>query len=458
MTDVRSFGAKGDGVTDDTKAVQHAVEQGDGHLVFPRGTYRLSGPIVVELLRLGPFAISGEGGVARLRIDVPGPALRIVGTHDKSALPSDFRPTVWERERMPTVSDIEIVGNHEQSDGIELEGTMQATIRGVLIRRCRYGIHLVRRNRNILVADSHIYHGRASGIGIFFDGVNLHQTNIIGCHISYCPHAGIKVQRSEIRNLQITGCDIEYNHDREQPDSADVWIDAREGTVREGTIASNTIQAKPSPGGANIRIEGPPLDAASGAGLWTIVGNVLQDQETNLLLRSCRGVAVTGNSFAVAMRHSILVDRSRHITIGTNTFDHNPDYGGNRVDGIAIRGSANVILSGLILEDSRSGTPESGAAIDVRESREITISSCQILDSAYRGIDLADVSRSRINDCTILDRRPAPTMREAIRVAGRGRDNVVINNMLGGATAELVAVSGSPVVQTGNVVAAPSIQ
>src|SRR5437763_1544665 len=139
MANVRDFGATGDGTTDDTRAIQHAVEQGDGELIFPRGTYRLTRPVLVELRTVGPSAI-------------------------------------------------------------------------------------------------------------------------VGCHISYCPHAGIKIQRSEIRNLQITGCDIEYNHDPDHPDSADVWIDAREGTVREGTIASCTIQARPSPGGVNVRIEGPDVE------------------------------------------------------------------------------------------------------------------------------------------------------------------------------------------------------
>jgi hypothetical protein len=419
MTNVKDFGAVGDGRADDTEALRHAVDQGSGRLVLPRGTYRLTAPLEIDLDRFGPIALSGEGGTARLLMDGPGPAVRLVGTHDKTADPSGFEPRVWQRQRMPTVSDLEIVGNHDQADGIQLEGTMQATIAGVLIRRCRYGVHLVKRNRNVLLADSHLYDGRGPAIGVYFDGVNLHQAIICGCHISFYKHAGIKLARSEVRNLQITGCDIEYNHDTSNPDSADVWIDAREGTIREGTIASNTIQAKGSPGGSNVRIEGPPRDDSGGAGLWTITGDILQDQQANLRLRHCRGVVITGNSFASAYERSIILEHCRHVVIGSNAFDHNPDYQGDHLDGIRIVGSAGINLQNLILEGCRAGGPDEGGAIEVADSSEVLILGCQVLDPEYRGIDIRNCRNTKVSECTILDRRAEPTMRERIRIVDR---------------------------------------
>lgn len=451
MTNVKDFGATGDGLTDDSDSIQHAVEQGDGHVTLPRGVYRITRSITVELSRRGRTAIEGEGGTAKLVMDAAGPAIRLVGTHDKTAEPSDFRPGVWEMERMPTVGDLEIVGGTDESDGIELEGTMQATITGVLIRRCRYGVHLVKRNRNLLLANSHIYHGRGPAIGVYFDGVNLHQTNIVGCHISYCPHAGIKIERSEIRNLQITGNDIEYNFEDGVEDSADVWIDSREGTVREGTIASNTIQAKNSPGGANVRIEGLDNELSNKAGLWTISGNVIQSQAVNLLLRSCRGVVVTGNSFCSGYERSIVLDNCRHILVGSNTFDYNPDYSGDRIDGITIRGSAGCTLSNLILESPRAGSPERGGAIEVFDSREIAITGCQVLDPVHRGIYLSDVRSSRVSDCTLLDRRTPRMMLEAIRVAGASRRNLISNNLIGRGTSGDLAATPAVAAMAGNV-------
>ena len=49
MSNVTRFGAIGDGVADDTEAIQHAVTQGDGVLHFPPGTYRITQPIEIKL-------------------------------------------------------------------------------------------------------------------------------------------------------------------------------------------------------------------------------------------------------------------------------------------------------------------------------------------------------------------------------------------------------------------------
>lgn len=452
MTNVRDFGATGDGKSDDTDSIQHAVTDGDGHVVFPRGVYRITRPIVVELSENGCTAIDGERGTARILMDGSGPAIHYIGTHKKTADPADFQPAVWERERMPMIADLEIAGADDASDGVLLEGTMQATIRGVLIRRCRYGIRLTRRNRNVLIANSHIYHGRGPAIGVYFDEVNLHQTNIVGCHISYCAHAGIKIARSEIRNLQITGNDIEYNFAPGLEDSADVWIDSRDGTVREGTIASNTIQAKNSPRGANVRIEGLDNEAANKAGLWTITGNVIQSQAVNLWLRSCRGIVVTGNSFCSGYERSIVLDHCRHIVINANTLDYNPDYSGDRVDGVTVRNSAGCTLSSLILESTRAGAPDSGGAIEVFESNEIAIQGCQVLDPVYRGVYLSGVRNTRVSDNTIVDRRSDRSMREAVRIDDRSAGTVVRNNIFGKGTSKNAVVAGNAIVSDNTVI------
>jgi hypothetical protein len=51
VVSVKQFGAKGDGVTDDTVAIQSAIDSGLGGVYFPRGIYIVSAPINIKLLR-----------------------------------------------------------------------------------------------------------------------------------------------------------------------------------------------------------------------------------------------------------------------------------------------------------------------------------------------------------------------------------------------------------------------
>jgi len=304
MSSIRDFGAKGDGRADDTLAMQHAIEKGDGVVHLPRGEYRLTRPIAVPLDQWGRLGIHG-GGVAKVIMAGAGPAFHLVGTHTQTALPTQFKEGVWQKERMPHLSDFEIVGAHPQADGIRIEGVMQPTLRGMLIRKCRHGIHLVKRNRNVIIAECHIYDN--SGVGVYLDHVNLHQINITGNHISYCRRAGILVQNGEVRNIQIVGNDIEYNYADDGDDCADVYFDARQGTIREGTIVGCTIQAKHSPNGANVRIRGGE-ENPNQVGLLAITGNLIGSQATAVHLQSCRAISLTGNSIYSGYLNAIVAE------------------------------------------------------------------------------------------------------------------------------------------------------
>src|SRR5262245_19658740 len=50
---VLDFGAKGDGVADDTAAIQELIEAKVGSLRFPAGSYRITRPLVVDLDKVG---------------------------------------------------------------------------------------------------------------------------------------------------------------------------------------------------------------------------------------------------------------------------------------------------------------------------------------------------------------------------------------------------------------------
>jgi hypothetical protein len=417
--------ARGDGSSDDTQALQDALRSG-GTLRLPRGADRITRPLEIALSEVGPVELRAEAG-ARLVMAGPGPALRIVGTHSGPAEPASLGAGVRDRERMPLLDGLEIAGEHPEADGIELVRTMQATLSRLLIRGCRHAIRLTDRNRNVIVSDVHLYHNR--GVGLYLDEVNLHQINVIGCHISYNAGGGIVVRNSEVRNLQIVGNDIEYNYDLQAEQSADVWIDVGERSVREVCISGNTIQSLPSPGGANIRISGHPTVGAHKAGLVSITGNHLSSQEVNLHLQWARGVVVEGNTWQCGYRHSLLAQGCDALTIGANVFDHNPDYPKQVPDGLVLERCRGAQLQNFRIDRCLAGTPAEGASLEIRQCAEVTVTGVQILNPAYRGIEVLDSRHCMITGCHIRDTRSTPTMIQAIRVTGGG-SNWVAHNLL----------------------------
>ncbi len=56
-----AWGVVGDGVADDTDALQKVIDQSWGDLDLPRGTYRLTRSLVIDLDRVGYTSITGQG-------------------------------------------------------------------------------------------------------------------------------------------------------------------------------------------------------------------------------------------------------------------------------------------------------------------------------------------------------------------------------------------------------------
>ena len=123
---VRDFGAVGDGKADDSGAFQRAIDSGRGDIHVRRGRYRFAKTVVADLDRFGPLSIMGSG-TATIIMAGPGPALKLVGTHEGTASPDTVKEDVRRNQRMPIVSGLEIVGAAPLACGIEASGTMKAT-------------------------------------------------------------------------------------------------------------------------------------------------------------------------------------------------------------------------------------------------------------------------------------------------------------------------------------------
>ena len=455
MVSVFHFGAVGDGQADDTEALQHALEAGDGVLELDKGTYRIRRTLVIDLTRQGYGAVLGRGGTSRIVMDGPGPAIEIIGDHQGTAQPGSYKDQTWEKERFPTVQDVEILGQHPQAVGIVLRKTTKCVISRVLVRECLHGIQLVERNRDFILSDSHLLNNHAHGL--FFDRCNLHQIIVHGNHISWNKKSGIKSLDGDVHNLQITGNDIEYNNNpgvdespQGEPTGAEIWFEATAGVISEVTIASNTIQATVQPGGANVRIWGSPDASLESNRLIAITGNVLGSQSRGIELKHGKRITITGNTIYDSAELSIVMEDCGGFAIAGNTLVWRSDADAPQRDGIKLVRCSAGTLTGLQSEHLCYGTPERGAGVTLEQCHDITIGHCQILDPQVRGIELRDCVRCQLSGNSIIDRRDPPSMLQAIRLLGDCRDNLLHNNMLGGAVDQAIVLADGAATVRGN--------
>lgn len=318
---------------DRTAEFRQRLTEGDGTLLLEPGAHRLTGTLEVVLSGKHSAVIRPASGSATLIMDGPGPAIRLLGSHEGTASPTSFKVETF-HERMPVIEGIEIVGNHPEADGIELVRTFEAIVSKVAVRWCRDGIRLFERNRNVTISDVNLYENR--GIGLHLDDVNLHQIDVANSHISYNRGGGIIVRDGNVRNLQITGCDIESNMpgDDSPTQTANILLDVsgsaddKARSIAEVAITGCTIQHSSNysgkdfkelaPGGANIRFLGKeiaPIDSV------TITGNVLSDVSLNVDLRDCTDITFTGNVLFAPNPDNLHVIRGKRVVVNGNTFN-----------------------------------------------------------------------------------------------------------------------------------------
>ena len=404
-----SLAVVGDGTFDNTELIQQAIDRGIGALRLPKGTYRITKPIVIDLNKVAQTSIQGDG-VARIAMDGPGPAFHFVGTHQGTANPASFQREVWDRQHTPSVVGVDIFGTHPEAIGIAAEGTMQLTLTRVVVRECLHGIHLFGRNRNVSLSQCHLYDNR--GIGVFMDRLNLHQVNLVNCHISYNDGGGVVATRSEIRNLQIGSCDIEGNMGGEGSEpTANVLLDSSGSSIGEVAIVGCTIQHDhDSPNSANIRIHGTsterPFTDERRHGNITIADNVLSDVQVNISLLGVRAATISGNTIWKGYARNLMLEDCQNVVVQGNAFDRNPRY--HYGDGAQAKGGlAFVDCSDCTIRGNHCyGIVDGEAAMLLRRCRRFNVTGCTILDYGRAGMLLDRVSHSRVSDCLVRDDRP----------------------------------------------------
>ncbi|HNY87255.1 MAG TPA: right-handed parallel beta-helix repeat-containing protein [Candidatus Hydrogenedentes bacterium] len=421
-----------DGTRSAAAALQRMIEESDGLVDLPAGTFLLDAPLVLDLPRLGWRSLRGADGATRLVVAHAGPGILVQGDHQGTANPATVQDHTWEKERFPSVSGVEILGAHPEADGIVLSRTMKCVIRGVLVRKCRHGIRLVERNRNTLIADAHIYD--CLDTGVLLDACDLHQVNLTGSHISYNGRAGVRQFNGDVHNVQISGNDIEYNAGAEGGlPAGEIVLEAPEGIISEYSITGNTLQARPQNPGANLLVLGAENNTPHAARTMTVSGNVIGDRDKNIVLsRACR-VTVTGNTVYGGAALNIHLDRCANIVLSGNNIGSRPFSHAEadpHVDGVLVEECDSVLLSGNILSGHRFGTPERGGAVTLVNARTCRVTGCQILHPRVRGVHLLGGAGCVVSDNTITAPDGGEDFLAAVELSGDGKNHLVQNNAL----------------------------
>lgn len=402
--------------TDQVRLAQ-LLEKSKGNFVIPAGTYEFGGTLEIDLTKFGALSLRADGPVT-IKMKAAGPAIRITGSLVGRAHPEQIKEHTW-LERMPLIDGIGILGDHPEADGIELVQTMQSVISRVHVRKARHGIILSKRNRNVVISDVHLYHN--SGIGLFLNEVDLHQINVGNSHISYNTQGGIVVRGGNVRNLHITGCDIEANmpNDPTPTESGNIFIDCRKsGSVAEVAITGNTIQhfahyhpKKQAPGGANIRVAGR---RGSQPNMITITGNVMSDTHTHVHLQDASDVTVIGNTYFTTEPTDILVENCQRIAIANSVLNPREAMGTGQV---VLKNSSNCSVTGLICHNLLA----SDAAITLSNCRNTRVSEC-VISGSRNGIQLTDCENCSVTNCTVTELPPS-----GLGVVGESEGNSVRN-------------------------------
>ena len=253
---------------------------------------------------------------------------------------------------------------------------------------------------------------------MFLDDVNLHQINISNSHISYNRAGGVVVRDGNVRNLQVTGCDIEGNMpaDETATQTANILIDVsgsandRTKSIAEIAITGCTIQhaanysgseeKTTAPGGANIRLAGKevyPIDSV------TISGNVISDTTTNIDITHAHDVTIGANTFFAPKPNNLLVAHSQRVVVSGNTF--NPRQftrpgtirfsdcedcilANSTIHKFATDAGAVILdrcsgfmVTGLILSDCNSG-------IVLKDTSDTTIANCRVTRTTAGNTDI----------------------------------------------------------------------
>lgn len=231
----------GDGVTDDSDALQTAINLITGAISFnPAKTYYISKTLNVSASQ----AKSLLGNRATFIVDGDYKAFYVKGSMTSGSANPATNGALARAEGGFLIDSLRIYSRGLVTGvGLSLSGMFKPRIVNCDLMYLKDGIQFSDMNRDVVISRNHIYACHDNGI-YFDDSADIHQLNVLENIITYCTR-NIYLDNADIYNLQIVGNDIEmgtYPSDVAAADKADIWVTARTGLVEDVSIVGNTLE------------------------------------------------------------------------------------------------------------------------------------------------------------------------------------------------------------------------
>ena len=111
----------------------------------------------------------------------------------------------------------------------------------------------------------------------------------------------------------------------------------------------------------------------------------------------------------------------------------------------------NIIFTDNIIDNAEFGSVESGGALNIKESENISVRGCHIINPKLRGIFIEKSSNVQVNSCFVTKDKTNSQMLTSLELRDSCPGTVIRDNMLiSGKKGDIINQAKGAVVETNN--------
>ena len=358
----------GDGITDDTLALQRIVNMGS-FVLPPAQKIKLTSTVNVCM----GYSKVLDGNGANVVTNGNYYAFTVTGTLRTPAEPTTMDSYVVNSEAGSVIKNWCITANDgESGGGFDIVKAFALTVSDNYVHHTGNGIRVSGRIRDLVISGNQLFTFTANGI-LFDDDVNIHQCNIYGNHILFALNCINVYHPGAIANFQITGNDIEIvDYPTGYANATCIAFTADSGVGQFGEIAivGNTIQG---------HLVSHYIMVFTGTSSYpienvSIVGNHISNADTNAIkLTNAQNITISGNTYAYITQY--VYDLNGTCTNITIVGESATSVGGK------IHAASGATLSNIrcrevsfLTNDTNSIQTNSATGMDINDEKTVSVS------------------------------------------------------------------------------------